>query len=123
MALSDNAKPAVPVIKINERQRILEADANKDNWEWVEIPALDIFGTPHSGVSINFESFHPEVDEETGKWTGKPGKYLVKPSVAGEIRRLLALKMKGDLRILQPNQDLVALDIMNRNGMRLGGKV
>jgi len=107
--------------KLTQREEILLKNEDKDNWEWVEIPATDIFDQRHCGVSINFERYEPEVVD--GNYTGKVGKYFVSPEAAGEIRRLLANKMRGDMRILQPTRDKVAIDIMNRNGANRGGQM
>ena len=93
------AKSATDVIKANE---------DKNNWEWVEIPDTDIFGEPHTGVSVNFESF-------------LPGKYFVSPEMAFEVKRLLANRMRGDIRVLQPRQDAVMARIMQKS--QLGAAV
>jgi len=121
MATDNGAPKAVEAPKKTEREQILAANEDRSNWEWVEIPETDMFAQRHCGVSINFEFFRPETNEE-GEYTGKPGRYFVNPEKAKEIRRLLANKMKGDIRILQPNQDKVAMAIMNRNGAAIGGK-
>jgi hypothetical protein len=129
MADAHNSTPvlAQPVTvatqpKLTERELILQSNRNQDTWEWVEIPATDIFDQQHCGVSINFEHYGPDKDAE-GTFSGKPGKYFVCPEAASEIRRLLANKMKGDIRVLQPKRDQVAINIMNRNGARIGGQV
>lgn len=112
-----------PVVakKLTRREEILKENEDKANWEYVEVPATDIFDSRHCGVSINFEHYGPETVD--GQYTGKPGKYFVCPEAAGEIRRLLQNKMRGDIRILQPKRDQVAIEIMNRNGARIGGSV
>lgn len=115
---TSNAKAEAPKYA-NEKERILAENADKNTWEWVEVPATDIFDQRHCGVSINFTHYGP--DTKDGQWTGKPGRHFVSPEAAGEIRRLLALKMRGDIRILQPKRDQVAIEIMNRNGARIGG--
>ena len=81
---------------------ILKANEDKNNWEWVEVPDTDIFGEEHSGISVNFEFF-------------RPGKYFVSPEMAGEVKRLLANKMRGDIRVLQPKQDVVMAQIMSKS--------
>ncbi len=83
-------------------QEVLKANENKDLWEWVEIPDTDLFGEDHTGVSVNFEQF-------------LPGKYFVSPEMAGEIRRLLSNRMRGDIRVLQPRQDAVMARIMAKS--------
>ena len=90
---------AADVAKMNE---------DKNNWEWVEIPDTDLFGEPHTGVSINFETF-------------LPGKYFVSPEMASEIKRLLANRLRGDMRVLQPRQDTVMANIMSKS--QLGAPV
>ena len=87
---------------------VIKANEDKNNWEWVEIPDTDIFGEPHTGVSVNFESF-------------LPGKYFVSPEMAFEVRRLLANRMRGDIRVLQPRQDAVMARIMAKH--QLGAAV
>jgi hypothetical protein len=95
-----NAAPsAAEVIKANENQAL---------WEWVEIPDNDIFGEPHTGVSVNFEQF-------------LPGKHYVSPEMAHEIKRLLDNRMRGDIRVLQPRQDAVMARIMAKS--QLGAPV
>jgi hypothetical protein len=84
---------AAEVLKLNE---------DKKNWEWVEIPDTDLFGEPHTGVSVNFEQF-------------LPGRYFVSPEMAGEVKRLLANRMRGDIRVLQPRQDVVMARIMAKS--------
>jgi hypothetical protein len=121
MATDNGAPAAVAVKKQTDREKIISANEDKSNWEWVEIPATDIFDQRHCGVSINFSFFQPEIVD--GNYTGKPGRYFVDPETASEVRRLLANKMKADIRVLQPRRDQVAIDIMNRNGARIGGSV
>ena len=87
---------------------VIKANENKDNWEWVEIPDHDLFGEEHTGVSVNFEAF-------------TPGKYFVSPEMAGEIKRLLANRMRGDIRVLQPRQDVLMARIMAKS--QLGAPV
>lgn len=120
MADAHNSTPVKATPKLTERDQILLRNEDQNNWEWVEIPATDIFDQRHCGVSINFQHYGPELDADNNH-TGKPGRYFVNPEVAGEIRRLLSNKMRGDIRILQPKRDQVAIDVMNRNGARLGG--
>jgi hypothetical protein len=79
-----------------------KANADKSKWEWVEVPDNDIFGEEHTGVSINFEHFGP-------------GKYFVSPEMAFEIKRLLDNRMRGDIRVLQPNKDVKMAQIMSRS--------
>jgi hypothetical protein len=88
---------------------------DKSNYEWVEVPATDIFGAPHTGVSINFREFAAEKNDE-GRYTGRPGKYFVDPETAGEVRRLLEVRRIADMRILQPNQDTKLFEILRRGG-------
>lgn len=78
---------------------ILKDNENQDKWEWVEIPDTDLFGEAHTGVSVNFEKF-------------LPGKYFVSPEMAFEVKRLLANRVRGDIRVLQPKQDAVMARIM-----------
>ena len=104
-----------PTNTLTERDKILLADKDKSNWEWVEIPARDLFDEVHCGVSINFDYFGPEKDDNNN-YTGNPGRYFVAPSVAVTIRKLLQNKVRQDMRILQPTKDKVAMDIMARNG-------
>jgi hypothetical protein len=89
-------------------QEVLKLNEDKNNWEWVEIPDTDLFGEEHTGVSINFEHF-------------SPGKYFVSPEMASEVRRLLACRMCGDIRVLQPRQDAVMARIMAKS--QLGAPV
>jgi hypothetical protein len=79
---------------------------DKSNWEWVTVPEEDLFGEEHTGVSINFNQYGP-------------GKHFVDPESAGEIRRLLDLRLRGDMRVLQPGRDKKMEEIMSRNGKRV----
>lgn len=81
---------------------ILKSNEDKANWEWVEIPDHDLFGEQHTGVSVNFETF-------------LPGKYFVSPELAQEVKRLLANRMRGDIRVLQPRQDVIMARIMAKS--------
>ena len=110
---------SIPSTRVSQRSRVdnaappsatevLKANENKDNWEWVEIPDVDLFGEDHTGVSVNFEQF-------------LPGKYFVSPEMASEVRRLLANRMRGDIRVLQPRQDAVMARIMAKS--QLGAPV
>jgi hypothetical protein len=86
----------------------LKANEDQDNWVWVEIPDTDLFGEPHTGVSINFNQF-------------LPGKYFVSPEMGAEVQKLLASRMRGDIRVLQPRQDAVMARIMSKS--QLGAPV
>lgn len=88
---------------LTEVEQILERNKDKANWEWVEVPEEDIFGRPHTGVSVNMRSFGP-------------GKHYVDPEMAGEIKRLLKNRMRGDIRVLQPHQDRQAVAFMGKTG-------
>jgi len=87
---------------------VLKANEDKANWEWVEVPDTDLFGEAHTGVSVNFEQF-------------LPGKYYVSPEMASEVKRLLANRVRGDIRVLQPRQDVVMARIMAKS--QLGAPV
>jgi len=115
--MADNSKvtPGVIDVSKNELQRRLEAVKDKANWEWVEIPATDLFGDTHTGVSINFVKYEPEKDAN-GNFTGNPQKYFVDPEIASEIRRLLETRLRGDMRVLQPTQDKKMFEIMRKGG-------
>lgn len=99
---SKTAKKRASQVAAQSAADVLKANENKDNWEWVEVPDTDIFGEPHTGVSINFEHFDP-------------GKHFVSPEMAFEMKRLLANRMRGDIRVLQPKQDAVMAHIMAKS--------
>ena len=97
-------------------QKVLKPESkeiDKSNWEWVIIPAEDVFGDSNTGVSLNFTKYTPELDD-MGNPTGKDGRYFLDPETAGEVRRLLSLVQKGQLRVFQPNADKKMIEIMNR---------
>jgi hypothetical protein len=98
-----------------------KAEVDKSNWEWVTVPAKDLFGDAHTGVSINFEKFGPELDEE-GQPTGKPGKYFIDPVKAETVRKLLDQYHVAQMRIMQRQPDLEMAKVMNR-GSKLGAPV
>lgn len=81
---------------------VRKANSDKSLWEWVEVPDHDLFGEPHTGVSVNFEQFGP-------------GKYFVSPEMASELKRLLDNRQRGDIRVLQPRQDVVMARIMSKS--------
>lgn len=90
---------------IGTKEQILSQNPNIDqsDWEWVEVPETDLFGEVHTGVSVNFEAYGP-------------GKHLLPPHLAYEVRRLLDLRLRGDMRILQPRQDKKMFEMMQRAG-------
>jgi hypothetical protein len=89
-------------------QEITKANEDKANWRWVEVPDTDLFGEPHTGVSVNFHAF-------------PPGKYFVSPEMANEVTRLLQNRLRGDMRVLQPRQDVVMARVMAKS--QLGAPV
>lgn len=95
--MADNSKQEI------KAATVIAPVPDKSNWEWVEVPEEDLFGEPHTGVSINFEKFGP-------------GKHFVDPEKANEIRRLLNNRLRSDMRILQPAQDKKMQEIMERGG-------
>ncbi len=99
----DAKKPKVvePVMVVTEKDKILADNQNKDLWQWVEVPETDMFDDVHTGVNLNFVEYGP-------------GKHFVNPETAGEIRRLLAIRAKADLRVLSPKPDALMKKIMNR---------
>jgi hypothetical protein len=88
---------------------------------WVSIPAEDLFGDSHYGVSINFRKFTPELDEN-GHPTGKDGEYFLDPETAAEVNRLLKVALRSQMRVMQPGQDKKMAEIMNR-GSKYGAPV
>lgn len=87
---------------VQSAAEVLKANDDKSLWEWVEIPDHDLFGEPHTGVSVNFDTF-------------LPGKYFVSPEMAAEVKRLLENRQRGDIRVLQPRQDVVMARIMAKS--------
>src|SRR5271154_3450845 len=83
-------------------KEVIAANNDKTQWEWVEVPNVDLFGEPHTGVSVNFNTF-------------LPGRYFVSPEMASEIKRLLENRQRGDIRVLQPRQDVVMARIMSKS--------
>lgn len=98
--MADNSKAVFP--------KSVEHDTSK--FEYVEVPETDLFGEEHTGVSINFRQFGP-------------GKHFVDPETAQEIRRLLDLRLRGDMRVLQPTRDSKMYEIMTRNGKPVPNQV
>jgi hypothetical protein len=81
---------------------VIKDNNDKSKWEWVDIPNVDLFGEPHTGVSVNFNTF-------------LPGRYFVSPEMAAEVRRLLENRQRGDIRVLQPRQDVIMARIMSKS--------
>lgn len=86
-----------------EREAFNEDQAN---WEYVEVPEVDLFDKPFGKVSINLIDYGP-------------GKHFVRPDIAKEIRGLLRDRFRSDMRVLRPTQDKKMLEIMARNGKPL----
>jgi hypothetical protein len=106
----------LPVAKPKtELETRLEAAKDRANWEWVTIPGTDLFGETHTGVSINFTQYLPAKDEK-GQFTGEEQRYFVDPETAFEIRRLLKLRLDGDMRVLSPAPDKAMFNIMRKAG-------
>lgn len=101
-SIPSNHRGTKSVVSGLSSEDIKKANQDQAQWEWVEIPDHDLFGEPHTGVSINFESF-------------LPGRYFVSPEMASEIKRLLENRQRGDIRVLQPRQDVVMARIMAKS--------
>jgi len=97
-------------------------EVDKSNWEWVSIPAKDLFGDTHTGISINFEKFVPHQNED-GSYSGKEGRYFVDPVKAEEIRRILALTLVSQMRVMQPQQDQKLMEILRKGGKALPNQI
>ena len=82
---------------------VVDKNADKSTWEWVEVPEVDLFDKPFGSIQINFTDY-------------APGKHFVNPELAGEIRRLLKQRQAGDIRVLRPTQDKKMQEIMARSG-------
>lgn len=101
-SIPSNHRGKAPIGVGQSAAEVLKANEDKALWEWVEVPDHDLFGEPHTGVSVNFEQF-------------QPGRYFVSPEMASEIRRLLENRQRGDIRVLQPRQDVVMARIMAKS--------
>lgn len=84
-------------------------EVDRSNWEYITIPETDIFDKPFQGCSLNGYKF------ERGKT------YFVEPEVGAEIRRILAMSQKADMRILQSHPDVKAVSDQQRSGQQAGG--
>lgn len=76
---------------------------DKSAWEYVEVPSRTLTGGVHQGVGINREHFGP-------------GKHLVPPETAKEMRTLLDRAALQEVRLLQDRVDLKALHDLFRSG-------
>lgn len=94
--------PKAPKYDGPSKAEIEAANADESQWQWVEIPDHDLFGEAHTGVSVNFDKF-------------TPGKYYVSPELASELKRLLQNRLEGDMRVLQPRQDMKMAQIMRNS--------
>lgn len=101
-SIPSNHRGKAPIGAGQSAEAVLKANEDKALWEWVEIPDHDLFGEPHTGVSVNFQQF-------------LPGRYFVSPEMASEVRRLLENRQRGDIRVLQPRQDVVMARIMSKS--------
>lgn len=77
---------------------------DKSNWEYVNIPALDLYDQPHPGVGINFKHYGP-------------GKHLVSPEIAGEISERMRVFDRYQLRLMRPTADRKAIEVTSREGV------
>jgi hypothetical protein len=64
------------------------------NWEYVTCPSSDMFEKTWQGASINQYKF---VGGKT---------YFMPPDFAAELRRIIAVNQRADLRILQSHPDV-----------------
>jgi len=83
-------------------EQIHKMNEDKSLWEWVEVPDTDLFGESYGFVSVNFDQFGP-------------GRYFVSPEMAFEIKRLVRNRLRGDMRVLQPNKDVKMAQIMSKS--------
>ena len=103
---------AIPKVDPVTHHRIPEPapkEVDRSNWEYVSIPEYDIFDKPLQGVSLNGYKF------ERGKT------YFTEPEVAKEVRRIIAMGQRADLRILQSHPDTKAVNDQQRSGQQAGG--
>jgi hypothetical protein len=100
--MADNSKPPVVEVQKFTVQSIMADNQNKELWRWITVPDEDLFGVEHTGVSINFEKYGP-------------GRHFVCPEAAEEIERLIKLRLRGDMRVLQPKQDAAMAKIMQKS--------
>lgn len=85
-----------------------EGVVDRTNWQYVEIPDVDIFDKPFQGLSINGYKFE------------RGNKYFVAPEVAQEIARIIKVNEKADRRILQSHPDVRAINDQLRDGKTSG---
>lgn len=69
---------------------------DQSTWEWVEVPETDMFDYRMDPVQINRRDFGP-------------GRHLVPPIIASQIRERLKAKELEDIRVLSPRKQLKAL--------------
>lgn len=103
---------AIPKVDPITHHRIPEPtpkEVDRSNWEYITIPEFDLFDKPFQGASLNGYKF------ERGKT------YFVEPEVAKEVRRILAVAQKADMRILQSHPDVKAVADQQRGGTQAGG--
>lgn len=106
MPQADSVAVIKPVKKSAQQVEEERQARNNDeaNWEYIEVPKLDLFGDPNNGVSINFTKYGP-------------GRHFVNPELAAQIRKQLAIKLAAEMRILQPGQDEKMREIMAKTSM------
>lgn len=98
----------MPDVKVNPKAIVVAGPGidSKDRsaWEYVTLPESDIFDKPHQGAAINQQRF----------FRGKT--YFMPPDWAAELRRILEVMQKADIRILQSTPDRKAIREMSRDG-------
>lgn len=85
--------------------------ATADNKRWVSIPDKDMFDMGFPTIRINRLEF-------------APGRHYVDNDLADTIERLVATKVKGDVRVMSPKKDISSENAMNMYGIgaRSGGR-
>lgn len=103
---------AIPKVDPVTHHRIPEPapkEVDRSKWEYFTVPEVDLFDKPFQGLGLNGYKF------ERGQT------YFVEPEVASELRRILAVVQKADLRILQSHPDVRAVSDQQRGGTQAGG--
>ena len=82
----ENREPLIPATPVSTQERLAEG------WEYIDIPAVDLYEFPFEGFWLNNDHF-------------KPGKHLVPPKVAEHLKERLEAWRAGDIRLMRPGRD------------------
>lgn len=95
----ENREPLIPSTPATAKEKLAEG------WEYVDIPAVDLYEFPFDGFWINNTHF-------------KPGKHLVPPAVAIGLKERLEAWRAADIRLMRPGAHKKTTQQLERSSTR-----